>query len=195
MPGGDEARVNFLTTALGLQLVGRAGLTASQQALVKVSRRNITNIVHRWVDVWVCIYNAIFSKSSSHRNSSSRDSLVLLGSKSYSGQYSRLSRGRPGFNSPFRRIFLRLWFVVEVQVHISLLLFNSSLLIFFTLLKCIILEEKEKKKSMPVKVFGGPRIDHDVSFEVYAFWYVVQVQVQVSLLLAAAVCLFVCSVI
>ena len=27
MPGGDEARVNFLTTALGLQMVGRAGLT------------------------------------------------------------------------------------------------------------------------------------------------------------------------
>ena len=39
MPGGDEARVNFLTTALGLQLVGRAGLTPSQQSLVKVSSR------------------------------------------------------------------------------------------------------------------------------------------------------------
>ena len=39
MPGGDEARVNFLTTALGLQLVGRAGLTPLQQSLVKVSRR------------------------------------------------------------------------------------------------------------------------------------------------------------
>ena len=31
----------------------------------------------------------------------------MLGSKSYSGQYSRLSRGRPGFNSPFRRHFLQ----------------------------------------------------------------------------------------
>ena len=35
--GGDEARVNFLTSALGLQLVGRAGLTPAQQDLLKVS--------------------------------------------------------------------------------------------------------------------------------------------------------------
>ena len=35
--GGDEARVNFLTSALGLQMVGRAGLTPPQKALVKVS--------------------------------------------------------------------------------------------------------------------------------------------------------------
>ena len=38
--GGDEARVNFLTTALGLQLVGRAGLNAAQQDLLKV------NLIH-----------------------------------------------------------------------------------------------------------------------------------------------------
>ena len=37
LPGGYEARVNFLATALGLQMVGRAGLTNSQKALVKVS--------------------------------------------------------------------------------------------------------------------------------------------------------------
>ena len=37
LPGGDEARVNFLATALGLQMVGRAGLTSPQKALVKVS--------------------------------------------------------------------------------------------------------------------------------------------------------------
>ena len=42
MPGGDEARVNFLTTTLGLQLVGRAGLTPLQQSLVKVSSRKPT---------------------------------------------------------------------------------------------------------------------------------------------------------
>ena len=41
MPGGDEARVNFLTTVLGLQLVGRAGLTPSQQSLVQVSNWRI----------------------------------------------------------------------------------------------------------------------------------------------------------
>ncbi len=34
--GGDEARVNFLTTALGQQLVGRAGLTPAQQDLLQV---------------------------------------------------------------------------------------------------------------------------------------------------------------
>ena len=43
MSGGDEARVNFLTTALGLQLVGRAGLTPLQQSLVKVSSKPATN--------------------------------------------------------------------------------------------------------------------------------------------------------
>ena len=37
LPGGDEARVNFLSTGLGLQMVGRAGLTSPQKALVKVS--------------------------------------------------------------------------------------------------------------------------------------------------------------
>ncbi|KAL0034074.1 hypothetical protein WJX79_007286 [Trebouxia sp. C0005] len=39
--GGDEARVNFLTTALGQQLVGRPGLTPTQQDLLQavVSRR------------------------------------------------------------------------------------------------------------------------------------------------------------
>ena len=36
LPGGDEARVNFLTSALGLQLVGRAGLTPAQKALIQV---------------------------------------------------------------------------------------------------------------------------------------------------------------
>ena len=34
--GGDEARVNFLTTALGQQLVGRPGLTPTQQDLLQV---------------------------------------------------------------------------------------------------------------------------------------------------------------
>ena len=34
--GGDEARVNFLTIALGQQLVGRAGLTSAQQDLLQV---------------------------------------------------------------------------------------------------------------------------------------------------------------
>jgi len=34
--GGDEARVNFLTTALGQQLVGRPGLTPTQQKLLQV---------------------------------------------------------------------------------------------------------------------------------------------------------------
>ncbi len=34
--GGDEARVNFLTSALGQQLVGRPGLTPTQQDLLQV---------------------------------------------------------------------------------------------------------------------------------------------------------------
>ena len=43
MPGGDEARVNFLTTVVGLQLVGRAGLTPSQQSLVQVRNQSIAS--------------------------------------------------------------------------------------------------------------------------------------------------------
>lgn len=61
MPGGDEARVNFLTTVLGLQLVGRAGLTPSQQALVKVRWQLVV-----WQDlVFMGLYSLKFGISAS----------------------------------------------------------------------------------------------------------------------------------
>jgi len=104
--GGDEARVNFLTTALGQQLVGRPGLTPTQQNLLQVCPQ--LDAQQQWacaVDItW--LYLAKFSLPPSTRISSSKWQPSSAGSNSYSGQYSRLSRGRPGFNSPIRRILL-----------------------------------------------------------------------------------------